>query len=50
MKKLLDEGVAQKSETDHDTVAVGTPSKKTERGRRARKWQTSLNWEIIQAI
>jgi hypothetical protein len=30
VKKLLDEGIAQKIETDYDTVAVGTPSKKTE--------------------
>jgi len=29
VKKLLKEGVAEKTETDHDTVAVGTPSRKT---------------------
>jgi hypothetical protein len=30
VKKLLEEGIAEKTETEHDTVAVGTPSGKTE--------------------
>jgi hypothetical protein len=30
VKKLLKEGIAEKTETEHDTVAVGTPSGKTE--------------------
>jgi hypothetical protein len=30
VKKLLEKGIAEKTETEHDTVAVGAPSGKTE--------------------
>jgi hypothetical protein len=30
VKKLLEEGIAEKTETDHDAVAVRRPSRKTE--------------------
>lgn len=30
VKKLLDEGIAEKKETDQETVAVGTPCRRTE--------------------
>lgn len=30
VKKLLEEGIAEKKETDQETVGVGTPCRKTE--------------------